>query len=108
VLGPHSVIVVSPGITTDALGNHKPDWSAASETVVDGCMVQPGGGSSQTDRRDSTETAWTAWCPPDTPVLATDRILWQGVTYSIAGPVESWFLGSALDHKVLRLVGVTG
>jgi hypothetical protein len=61
-----------------------------TETDVTGCSVQPTSGSELTDSGELVVTNLTAYLPPGTDVLATDRVRWLGAVYAVNGPPALW------------------
>lgn len=90
----------------DSRGTQVRDWSAAVETAVAGCSVQP----------NASDTAWTdtsqavtvrarLWCPPGTDIQAGDRVTVEGVQYAVEGAPMAWQSPTgAIDHIEAALV----
>ena len=98
----------STGTATDDYGNDIGEWDAPAEVTITGCSVQPGGGSEVYDNREAITTLYTVWAPITADVVDTDRVRFAGTVYAIDGAIEVWAVGTALDHKVIRLKAVSG
>jgi hypothetical protein len=86
-----TVTVVRPGSTTDRYGNPTADWTAATSTEVDGAAVAPRLQPEQTDEgRQAAVDALTAYLPPGTDVVHTDRVVVRGLTYEVDGRPAVW------------------
>jgi len=91
----------------DEYGNPAPG-DPGSDLPIRGCSVQPGAGSEFIDRRDAVTTLYTVWAPITADVTETDDVEYAGTVYAVDGQIEVWAIGTALDHKVIRLKAVTG
>lgn len=84
-------------------------WAAATSAVLTGVSVQPMAASETTVDREYTATRMNLYAPPGADLLATDRVVWQGVTYEVDGPPATWFdLNGVADHVaavIKRLAG---
>jgi hypothetical protein len=94
-LGNDAVSVLRAPTSDDAYGNDDVrDWDAATSTPVTGCSFQPleGSGFSEevTVGRESVISRWVLYAPPDTDVLPTDRVQFDGVTYEVDGEPQRW------------------
>lgn len=98
----------STGSGEDDYGNDVGDWETPGELTILGCSVQPGGGSELHDSREAITTLYTVWAPITADVVDTDRVRYAGTVYALDGPIEVWNVGTALDHKVIRLKAVSG
>lgn len=110
-LGNQTVTVLRPVITTDARDNSKyKDWVHATETAVDGCMLQPFLTASRMSAEDNVEREFSRmqrrlWMPAGTDIVYTDRISYNGETYDVWGQPNRWydFEGNE-DHVELLVV----
>lgn len=93
--------------TDDEYGNPIPG-AVGSDLPIPGCSVQPGAGVEVLDRRDALTTLFTVWAPITADVTETDDVEYAGTVYAVDGQVEVWAIGTALDHKVIRLKAVAG
>lgn len=91
----------------DDYGNEIPG-ADGDDLMIRGCSVQPGAGSETFDRRDAVTTLYTVWAPLSADVTETDEVEYAGTVYAVDGQIEVWAVGTALDHKVIRLKAVSG
>ena len=100
-----SVTRKRPGETTER-GQTIPDWSNASELVIDGCSVQPGMTSLDQDGRVLGITdGYTAYLPAGSDVVAGDHIVYNGKEFAIDGEPRPWISPSGrIDNIQLALV----
>jgi hypothetical protein len=89
-----------PTLAADGHGNLEPNWSAATELVIDWCSVQPGATEEDLAGRDSTLIQWTVFAPLAADIRPGDRIRYKGKTYD--GEPARWETG-ILDHQVVFL-----
>lgn len=86
ILGSDTVTVLR-GRTRNTSGN----WTGMDVgTDVTGCSVQPTSSTESTDRGELLITNATAYLPPGTDILATDRVQWLGDIYAVNGPPARW------------------
>ena len=72
-------------------GSEIPDWANPSALEILGCSMQPAGTSlTQDGRVQGTSDGYTCFLPPGSDVLAGDRILYGGKTYTIMGEPRAW------------------
>ena len=91
--------------TTTSRGSTVYDWSNPDELVIDGCSVQPASTSlSQDGRVQGITDGLTVYAPLDADVLAGDRIVFCGNTYTINGDPLIWPAAARLAHIQLNLV----
>jgi len=102
ILGPHTITIRRATTADDGYGNAEPDWDNATATAVPGCSVQPLAGTELLQGRDTVVTRWTVWAPPETDLVATDRVEWAGETYDVDGDVQRWDF-PPLSHLVALL-----
>lgn len=94
-LGDVTVVVLrAPHGADDPYGNSEPDWSAATSTQVPGCNVQPLSVTEVTVGRETLVSRWQLFAPPDTDLLATDRVQYDGATYEVDGEAQRWGTGA--------------
>lgn len=101
-----TVTVQRAGLVTDH-GAQVPDWTNPTVHAVTGCSVQPAGGSEDRVNRDAVTTQFTLYAPLDADVRATDRVVFDGVTFEVDGPPRRWATG-VLDHIEANLRVVNG
>lgn len=103
------VTIVRPGVITER-GSEILDWSNATRTIVKGCSMQPAATALSTDGRVlGVSDGYTCYMPISAPVLAGDRIEFNGKQYTIAGEVRSWpSVSGRLDHYILNLEAYNG
>ena len=103
------VTIVHPGITIER-GSEILDWSNATRTAVPHCSMQPAATNLSTDGRVLGITdGYTCYMPKSAPVLAGDRIEFNGKQYTITGEVRSWpSVSGFLDHFILNLEAYSG
>lgn len=86
ILGSDTVTVLR-GRTRNTSGDLVGDDTS---TEVTGCSVQPSGATESTDRGELLITNATAYLPPGTDILPTDRVQWLGDVYAVNGPPSRW------------------
>lgn len=94
-----TVEVLRAGLTDDGYGNQVRDWSSATTTPYEGCAVAQGtkGGEVLADR-NAIVSDLIVFMPPDTDVLATDRLRVRTRVYEVVGEPFDWqspFTGAA-------------
>lgn len=64
--------------------------ATASTTVIDGCAIWPTVTTEIVTGQDTV--TWDLECllPPDTDILPTDRVLFDGETYDVVGRPMRW------------------
>jgi len=99
-----TLTVLRPTTAEDAHGEGVANWATASETTVRNCSVQPGPSQEFLASRDTVSIDYTAFVPPSSDVRATDRIRYEGDTYTVVGQPLKWNspLGS-LSHLVIAM-----
>jgi hypothetical protein len=94
--GYDTAVVLRAPITTDRYGAETRDWAAATETVLTGITMQPLGSRTvratveDTEDREWTSEKYILAAPSTADLLATDRVLWQGITLEMDGPSQLW------------------
>lgn len=107
--GRDTITVVRAPITTDAHNNDRRDWAAATETVVEGCEVQPQGSQENLVNQDQVLIAYKVFAPAGTDVKATDRVKYDGETFEVFGHPGAWKTrGGRLDYVAISLVDWKG
>lgn len=107
-----TVTVLHPATKVER-GTTIPDWDNVTEFEVSGCSMQPSSTDSTQVRNmrlvpsvNSTETAYTLWMPPGSPVASGDRMIIDGFTgtWGVDGEPLSWESASgSIDHMVVEL-----
>jgi hypothetical protein len=72
------------------------DWDNAVDTVITNCSIQPYRLSEKlnfeiTVEREFSRTSMRFFCPPETDIESTDRILYDGHEYDVLGHEGAWF-----------------
>lgn len=104
------IVRIRPG-TKESRGSTVPDWSEAKVTklTIKGCSVQPATTSlSQDGRVLGINEGLTAYLPEGSDVLAGDRIIFDGETYTINGEPKKWtgaFTRSNIQLNLVRWEG---
>jgi hypothetical protein len=112
---PHTITILTPGVTTDAYGNTAPDWSSpASRTAAayvrpQSTSVRPSGDEHVEVGRDVSERSFQVHTN-DAAVTAFERVVYAGVTYDVDGEPLVWASppGGRLGHTKLQLRRVDG
>lgn len=109
-LGNQSVYVVRAALVPDSRDNNLyRDWAHATQTLVEGCMLQPFLTASRMSAEDNVEREFSRmqrrlWMPPGTDVLYTDRIVFNGDTYDVWGQPNRWFDFEGIEDHVEMLI----
>lgn len=90
ILGSHTITVLRAPLVEDDYGNETRDWTAATQSTVSGCSVQPVTGIEVTVARDTIVSRWQLWAPDGTDLVATDRVEFDGAAYEVDGEVQRW------------------
>ena len=101
-LATQSVEVLAASAVTDH-GNDTLDWSSPSSLAVSGCSFQPTAGSIDHNHRTGEQYVATLYMPPGTPITASNRVRFGGVTYELTSPPIAWETGLGLDHVEVHL-----
>lgn len=103
------VTIVHPATMTER-GSEIFDWSNVERIIVPNCSMQPAGTALSTDGRVlGVSDGYTCYMPINAPVLAGDRIEFNGKQYTITGEVRSWpSVSGRLDHYILNLEAYSG
>lgn len=80
----------------------EPDWDNPTETEV-ACSIQPGASREETGDREIVVAAWVGYFPAGTDLVNTDRILWRGSEFTVAGDVGTWVHGTTSHHLEVPL-----
>ena len=85
-----TVAIIHPGVKASR-GSDIPDWDNATTTQVSGCSVQPASTSlTQDGRVQGILDGATAYLPPGTDVREGDRVIFEGLTYTVDGTPRAW------------------
>ena len=77
--------------TKTVRGDTVPDWSKTTDITISGCTIQPASTSlSQDGRVLGISEGLTAYLPVNADVIAGDRIVYGGNTYTINGEPKIW------------------
>lgn len=101
----HSVTWIAPTVTTDAYGNEKRTYG--SGTAISGRMQQDHATEPLSDGRDPLVGRWTLFTNED-GISGFDRIVYDGVTFEVDGPVTPSSDGAGFHHAEVLLRQVTG
>ena len=72
-------------------GSEIPDWTNTDQLTITGCSMQPASTSlTQDGRIQGITDGYTCYLPPGADVIAGDRILYNGKTYTINGEPRAW------------------
>lgn len=85
---------------TDEYGNRARAWEDAATAELAGFSVQPLGGEEETTDRQTVVTRAQLWGPSGTDLESTDRVVAEGVTYEIDGPVHRWPAPGGGEHHI--------
>lgn len=103
----HDVTLVRAGSATGRYGDAVPDWATATSTAVKGWVSQQSR-SEVLDGREAQVSAWVLYLPAGTDVTGADRVEWEGLTFTVDGPVlPAWNPRTNSVHHLelsLRLV----
>lgn len=80
----HDVTILHPESGVDANGFTRKAFDDLTGEDVKGWITQAGSSEARGDREAQTST-WTLVLPSDVPIAATDRVVWQGVTFEVDG-----------------------
>lgn len=86
------------------------DWANATSHTIAGCSVQPAStASSFNDPRASDVIRATLYAPPNSDLLAGDKVEFDGNAYSVDGQPQTWRspFGRA-THMVANLIDWRG
>ena len=85
------------------------DWANATETVIDGCSVQPVSGREYDQGREAVTIRWRVYAPVGSDLAAGDRVRFAGELYEVDGPGRDWPSPTGgLDHVEALLKKVVG
>lgn len=104
-----ALTVQTAGPATDDLGNEIEgvDWDNPTEVELAGAVVPSRTNElREAGARDQVTTAYRVYLPGRAAVLATSRIVWEGLTLEIIGDPEFWpSPAGGVDHtEVLAVV----
>lgn len=100
-------IVRATSYTTNRYGDRVPDWATAEQSEVSGWLTA----TSTTETSDSREAITTEWelsLPAETDIVASDRVIADGVTYRIVGSILIARTPSGDHHLIVHLRTVEG
>ena len=110
MLLPHVVTTLRGPLTADGKGNLIHDWPHA---VVGGpwsAFVQPATSTELTLNQDQVVSRWRIYTEAAADIVATDRIVWNGLTFFVDGEIQAWNVGEGVHHKegLLQRLAVGG
>lgn len=104
----HTVTVLTPGTTTDAYGDTVPNWTTAT-SVSSAARVVQRSARENIDTRDASITEWVVYLPGDVTVTHANRIVWDGLTFEVAGdPKPAVRRTSTVHHYEVPLNRIAG
>jgi hypothetical protein len=77
------------------------DWANATSTPLARVAIQPSSTTEDSLERQTTVSGWRFYGPPETDLLATDRVEWYGKTFEVVGEPQPWMdplNPGAIDH----------
>ena len=87
----HDTVTVQRAPLVDDRGSRVRDWAHADAWQVEGCSVQPSAMPAQPgDREGQRSEEWSLWLPMDADILDTDRVLFDGRTFTIVDGIRPW------------------
>lgn len=97
---PHSVVIQTPGYTTDRYGNTVQDWSAPTETTARARIeMLPSDAVALrevTAGRDDAVSTWRIYT--NTAINLRQRVVWDGQEFDVDGEVAPVYGASTLHH----------
>lgn len=104
-----SLTRVRAGLVTDSYQNQVRDWASATTLDMSGWSVQPvpAPETAEGTARNTVGRRWLALGPAGTDVLATDRMIYAGITCEVDGAPLVYATG-VLDHVELFLQETEG
>lgn len=108
-----TVTVLRPGSILDPYSLEPVyDWTAPTETDIDGCLFDPGNsGEPVTDWRSGRSETPTLYLPASTAasaVTAGDRVRVRDDVYEVNGRPQDWRMGSKAFGLVAKLTRFGG
>lgn len=99
------VVTVKRAAEVDKRGTVVLDWDNPQTFELSGCSVQPSTTSRDFDGRTvQVSEDWTLYAPPNSDLLAGDRIEWQDATFEINGAPMPWTSPTGrVSHMYARL-----
>jgi hypothetical protein len=109
-LGDQTVTVRrAPTIADSHNDTARRDWAHAVSHDVENCYFELGASEEVLVGRDAVKIAATVFAPAGTDVLATDRIVYEGIEYAVDGqPMVRRSFSRRLDHLEVVLKEWTG
>lgn len=105
----NDVITVRRPAMVERRGTTVPDWANAQTHAVSGCSVQLPTTSMSLDGRTATEIAGAVYAPPNSDVMAGDRIEFNGAAYLVDGEPMPWKSPTGrVSHLHVRIVAWRG
>jgi hypothetical protein len=102
-----TLVVVNAALVSGYGGQKVRDWDNATRITTPGSMQpDPRRPTEDINRRDTAETLWRCWLPPDVPIGIASRIEWVGKTYEVHGEPETWTSRGKPHHTEARLTRV--
>lgn len=107
-----TVTRVRAGLTPDRYGDSVRDWANATLADLPGCRVLPDTNDTAPSNvvdRDRVIDRWLLFAPPDTDLVASDRVRLDDGDYEVDGDVMHWPSPTGrIAHLEVRLMRVKG
>jgi head-tail adaptor len=103
----HEVTILRAGSTTNRYEETAKDWTSPRRRTSRARIAQRSS-VEDNDGREARSTGWVCYLPPDTDILALDRIVWDGVTYEVKGAPHRAYDRRQLHHVEVELELVEG
>jgi hypothetical protein len=108
-VGEDTITVLRAPLAVDRFNAEYRDWPRATATELVGVAMQPLANLEQPAGREFVTTRYRLVAPSTADLLATDRVLWRGVTFELAGPPEVWAdmrnVAHHIEAALVRMVG---
>ncbi len=101
------VTILRAATSTDGVGDTIEDWSTPTETTVNGWLTQISE-SEVINRRDAQISDAHLFLDADVDILATDRVIANGVLYEVNGPPAHAHTPRGPHHLEVALNAVSG
>lgn len=102
-----TITILRAARVTDRYGTVTLDWKNPTQTVVRG-EVQPRATSENAVGRSLEVIDAVLFLPPDADLLASDRVLINGVTYRVVGPPQQVQRLGRPHHLIANVTNVEG
>lgn len=103
----HDVTILTPSTEADRYGGTNKDWTNPTSSTVKGWVSQQSG-TEIIDGREAQVSTWILYLHPDASVSGKDRVVWEGLTFEVDGPVHPAWKPGGLHHYEVPLRVVAG